>query len=75
MQYIVGVFRMYLEIAYENPQIENPQIFANPLKIPKEGIENPHKFKNFKCKVLNYCISNIRVEHILVITQKSICRH
>ena len=37
-------------IAYENPQIENPhienpQIFANPLKIPKEGIENPPKYK------------------------------
>ena len=41
------------QIAYENPQIENPHIenpqsFANPLKIPMEGIENPHKFKHFK---------------------------
>ena len=39
----------YDMIAYENPHIENPhvenaQIFANPLKIPKEGIENPQKF-------------------------------
>ena len=38
-------------IAYENPQIENPQIFANPLKIPKEGIENPHKFKILNVKI------------------------